>query len=340
MFSTLGTHRSRLLCSLDVAACLPFKNMLSKPSVTPAKKRKRSSDIPMVMQKSPRVQRVEKSDDETTRKVMASKVCNTDNEVSSSSWNENTDCDKTQNYHGPKSRTSSGPLDNYLRTTQQREVSTSVQDDEAVVDLTDADMDCSVKPDNAGKMAVNNEGCTKMLTDKLKEEDKENVANAITSGKPGGKDSKIKSDFTEGEEKPDAAVCSSVCQTDENQTEEVCDDEKDCDQPTDSDSHVQSESLSTDTVLPTTSADTSGECSDSVNSDAQVDSSVDDDEEVTPKKSDQDSITPTSSSPTESTPVSSQGSQPVTGPTTPVSSTKFKVCLFQVCITNLGNVCY
>ena len=314
--------------------------MLSKPSVTPAKKRKRSSDIPMVMQKSPRVQRVEKTDDETTRKVMASKVCNTDNEVSSSSWNENTDCDKTQNYHGPKSRTSSGPLDNYLRTTQQREVSTSVQDDEAVVDLTDADIDCSVKPDNPGKMAVNNEGCTKILTDKLKEEDKENVANVITSGKPGGKDSKIKSDFTEVEAKTDAVVCSSVCQTDENQTEEACDDDKDCDQPTDSDSHVQSESLSADTVLPTTSTDSSGECSDSVNSDALVDSSIDDDDEVTPKKSDtaedsidegtpkksdQDSITPTSSSPTESTPVSRQGSLPVTGPTTPVSSTKIKV---------------
>ena len=312
--------------------------MLSKPSpisVTPAKKRKRSSDIPMVMQKSPRVQRVEKSDDETTRKVMASKVCNTDNEVSSSSWNENTDCDKTQNYHGPKSRTSSGPLDNYLRTTQQREVSTSVQDDEAVVDLTDADIDCSVKPDIPGKMAVNNGGCTKILTDKLKEEDKENVANVITSGKPGGKDSKTKSDFTEGETKPDAAVCSSVCQMDENETEEAsCDDEKDCDQPTDSDSHVQNESLSTETVLPTTSADSSGECSDSLNSDALVDSSIDEDDEVTPKKSDtaKDSITPTSSSPTESTPVSSQGSQSVTGPTTPVSSKKIKVCLFQVCI--------
>ena len=317
---------------LDFAVCLPFKNMISKPapiSAMPAKKRKRSSDGSLVMQKSPRVQRVEKSDDESNRKMISSKVCNTDNEVSSSSWNENTNNEKTQNYNGMKSRTSAGPLDNYLRTTQQREVSTSVQDDEAVVDLTDVDVDCAIKPDKSVKMVDNNDNCPEIVSDKvnIQEENKENVASDTTNViLPCEKNCKITSDCKKSEVKSDK-VCSSVY-GDEDKEACITDEKKGDKQLTDRDVPIQSNSLSQGGVPPAISADSPGECLDSTNSDALVDSSTDD--EDTPKKLNiaKNSATPTSSNATDSTPFTSPCSQLVTEATTPVSSTKFKVCMF------------
>ena len=313
-----------------VPACLPFMNMLSKQASISAKKRKRSSDGSLVVQKSPRVQRVEKCDDDPGgRKIMASKVCNTDNEVSSSSWNGK--CDKT-----PKSKTTAGPLDNYMRSTQQREVSTSVVDDEGVIDLTDANVDTSRK--NA---CNNNDVCedVTMVEVNSRDEDKENVAvNDVSTCENDCKtntdceihdaDSDNEADSENEAEADSEAEADNEAESEneaesDNEAEEASasSEKKDDGQSTAGDVDCGRKS-STEVASPEKRLDSPG-------IDDLDESFVSNDNEVTPKKFDsaKNCATPTSSSVPQSTP-SPCPSSSATGFTTPVSSTKFKVCMF------------
>ena len=298
-------------------------NMLSKQAPISAKKRKRSSDSSLVVQKSPRVQRVDKCDDDPGRKVMATKVCNADNEVSSSSWNGK--CDKT-----PKTKSSAGPLDNYMKTTQQREVSTSVVDDEGVIDLTDSNVDCAVK---SGKNACNNNDVCEditMVEVNTREEDKENVVtNDVSTCE---KDCRTKTDCeiretdsdneagSENEAEADNEAGSENEAESDNEAEEAsASKEKKGDKPSSAEDVICEGTSSTEVASPEERSD-----SPSIDVDESLARN-----EVTPKKLDcaKNCATPTSSSIIQSTP-SPCPSSSGTGFTTPVSSTKFKVCMF------------